>query len=145
MKKLILLCILFSTNAFADKYGMAGCGLGSLILNDKPGKIQILSGILNSWGSQTSAITTGTSNCTESAGSVADLKYIEDNKQALQLDIAQGNGETLAGLLTLWKCNSEAAQNLKANYSTIFAVENKAVVQVRDTMKKSLNSSCQKI
>lgn len=146
MKKLIVLALLFAANAQAAKYGMAGCGLGSLILGDKPGKVQIVSALLNSWGSQTSAITTGTSNCTESAGSMADLRYIEDNRQALQSEVAQGDGETVVGLLQLWGCDTKATHALKSNYSTIFSQQNKAVIQISESMKQALKGqSCSKI
>ena len=45
-------------------YGMAGCGLGSILFGAKPGKIQILSGTTNGiYGNQTFGISSGTSNC----------------------------------------------------------------------------------
>lgn len=145
MKKLILFSLLVAAHVQAAKYGTAGCGLGSLVLGSQPGKVQIVSSILNSVGTQTSAITTGTSNCTESAG-MADLRYIEDNRQALQGDIAQGKGETVAGLLHIWGCDMSATQALKNNYSGIFSVQNKAVIQVSESMKQALKGqSCTKI
>lgn len=145
MKKLILFSLLFAVNANAAKYGMAGCGLGSLILEDKPGKVQIVSSLLNSWGSQTSAITSGTSNCTEGA-SIADLRYIEDNRQALETEVAQGHGETVAGLLQIWGCEESANQTLKENYADIFSTHNKAVIQVSNSMKQALkDETCTKI
>ncbi|MFN8945903.1 MAG: DUF3015 family protein, partial [Pseudobdellovibrionaceae bacterium] len=45
-------------------YGMAGCGLGSVVFGDKPGFIQIFAATLNSiGGNQTFGISLGTSNC----------------------------------------------------------------------------------
>ena len=33
--------MMFATSAFARGYGMAGCGLGSIVLGDKKGMMQI--------------------------------------------------------------------------------------------------------
>jgi hypothetical protein len=147
MKKFIFALLMTAGSmAYAGKYGMAGCGLGSTIFQDQPGKIQIVAALLNDMASQTSAITTGSSNCVPSAGDVADLKYIEDNQEMLKLEIAQGDGETLGGLLELWGCDSAAKSVLKADYASIFTQENKAIIQVSNSMKSSLkNNSCQKI
>ncbi len=141
MKMFAFLVLSLALNAEAARYGMAGCGLGSMILGDKPGKVQIVSALLNSWGSQTSAITTGSSNCSEAAGAVADLRYIEENFTALQKEVAQGQGETLAGLLKLWSCDMSATISLKAEYSQIYSQDNKAIIQVRDSMKNALNTN----
>lgn len=144
-KLFVAVLLMLSGNAYAAKYGMAGCGLGSLIIGDKPGKVQIFSSILNGFGSQTSAITTGSSNCSGS-GEYADLKYIEDNQESLKVEIAQGNGETLDGLIEMWGCADSAKASLKQNYSVIFNSDNKAIVQISNSMKTTLkNNSCQKI
>lgn len=146
MKFLVIALMSLALNAQAARYGTAGCGLGSLFIGDQPGKVQIVSALLNSWGSQTSAITTGSSNCTESAGEVADLRYIEENLPVLQKEVAQGHGETLSGLLSIWKCDSSATGTLKAEYGQIFSQNNRAIIQVRDSMKSALNpSQCSKI
>ena len=147
MKKLLVLLFMsMSVDAMAAKYGMAGCGLGSLILGDKPGKIQIVSSLLNSWGSQTSAITTGSSNCSHSAGEVGDLRFIEENQESLKAEIAQGDGETLNGLMELWGCQKSAKSTLKQSYSEIFKQDHKAVIQISNSMKSALkNNTCEKI
>lgn len=147
MKKIIFFAVVAAAlQSHATKYGMAGCGLGSIVFEDKPGKVQIVAAILNDWGSQTSAITTGTSNCTEGSGSMADLKYIEDNREALKSEVARGGGETVLGLLNIWGCEASAASTLKSNYASIFSEQNLAVVQVSDSMKSALkNQTCSKI
>src|SRR5437868_15216262 len=95
--------------AQASQYGMAGCGVGALVFGDQPGKIQIVAGVLNNLISpQTSAITSGTSNCYEDSGRAASDMYIEANKVALQEDVSRGQGETLAGLLTIWNCDNSS-------------------------------------
>ena len=73
MRKLTLLFavvgVLFTASAARAQqggYGMAGCGLGSLLFgNDNTTLMQILAATTNGlFGSQTFGITSGTSNCT---------------------------------------------------------------------------------
>jgi hypothetical protein len=133
------------------QYGMAGCGIGALVFGDKPGSVQIAAGLLNNLISpQTSAITSGTSNCYEDGGRAAADMYIETNKVSLQEDVARGQGETLSGLLTLWKCDNTAqiSSSLQQNYNQIFASptssnEIKGTMQNTIKSNKDLATSCQ--
>lgn len=72
---------------------------------------------------QTSAITSGTSNCFEESHSEVSIRYIESNKVALKEDVARGNGETIVALSEVMGCQS--SQNLgsalKANFRDVFA------------------------
>ena len=101
---------LFCLESFANaRYGMAGCGLGSLVLGHVPGKAQILAVTTNNiYGNQTSGITSGTSNCTEYGHEeyALTIDYINANKQNILVDIARGEGEALKGLATLYGCKN---------------------------------------
>lgn len=153
LKKLVIIGLLglsASAASAAQPYGMAGCGIGALVFGDQPGKVQIAAGILNNLISpQTSAITSGTSNCYEAGGNAAADLYIEANKIALQEDVARGQGETLAGLLTIWNCNNagQVGSVLQQNYNQIFA--SPASVEIKGSMKNTIKndkgaaSSCQ--
>lgn len=79
LKMISALAALFVlSQAHAYHYGMAGCGLGSLVFQDQPGKIQIVAATVNNIVSpQTSAITSGTSGCYEDGSASAKLDYIE--------------------------------------------------------------------
>ncbi len=44
-------------------YGVAGCGLGSMVFGNQEGGIQVIAATLNGTGIQTFGITSGTSNC----------------------------------------------------------------------------------
>ena len=127
LKKLSLLVVLFvASQAHAYHYGMAGCGVGSLVFKDQPGTTQIVAATLNNITSpQTSAITSGTSGCYDTHGSQAQVNYIDTNKVALKSDIARGNGETLDGLMTMMGCKEVNAvkMEIKNNYKTIFNSE----------------------
>lgn len=129
-----------SIAAFAQSYGMAGCGLGSVVFGDQKGFIQIAAATTNgTFGTQTFGITSGTSNCVEGEGDVS--YFIETNRPALKNDIAKGHGETLTSLAQLYKCGSTESfySALKTNYSSIFSTNNSAEIQSKIEV---LRSSC---
>lgn len=113
---------------FTREYGMAGCGLGSVVMG-RSGS-QLLAGTTNNVvGDQTFGITFGTSNCIDSASSeVAGRmdQFILVNRSQVQGDIARGQGETISALSTYMGCSSNIGPALKANYSTIFNGDVKA-------------------
>lgn len=110
--------------AKADPYGTAGCGLGSMVFGNDPGIVQIFAATTNGTsGNQTFGITTGTSNCTDTAGGAASAKsFIETNREAFAKDVARGNGETIKGLATLAGCQNPAAVGvaLQGSFGAIF-------------------------
>ncbi|MBO9665395.1 MAG: DUF3015 family protein [Bdellovibrio sp.] len=135
--KFVVLALMVSSSAFAaptkkgpgwkqEGYGASGCGLGSMVFAGDQGKVQqILAATTNgtSWN-QAFGISSGTSNC-EVDGALLHSKevpaFIEVNKVALANDAARGQGETLAGLANLMKCDAAAmAPVVKKNYNKIF-------------------------
>jgi len=128
MKRLLLSVfalglMLIASSAMAANYGSAGCGLGALIFKDEPGKIQILVATINNLISpQTSAITSGTSNCYEDGGREEASLFIAVNREALKNDISRGNGETLSSLSALLGCSDtdQLGTTLRSNYQNIF-------------------------
>src|SRR5438309_10501086 len=65
-------------------YGLAGCGLGSMIFGDQKGAIQILAATTNStFGTPTFGISSGTSNCVEGSAPQGARNFIEGNRDAL--------------------------------------------------------------
>ncbi|MEN9529965.1 MAG: hypothetical protein RI932_1838, partial [Pseudomonadota bacterium] len=92
------------------KYGMAGCGLGSIVMGAKGS--QISAATTNGTGVQTLGISSGTSNCnpdSKTAVSEAQETYMFNNYASLSKETAQGSGSTLAGLATVLGCG-EAQQ-----------------------------------
>jgi len=138
--------------AHADPYGTAGCGLGSLVFENDKGLVQVLAATTNGcFGTQTFGITSGTSNCEDTAGGTDSAKaFIETNREAFAKDVARGQGETIANLSTLAGCSNPAAvgSTLQKNFSTIFpnAAADTAVSQsVVNTLKSHPELSCQKL
>ncbi len=162
MKNLIAFFVLMlvCTGAFAGVesdlkghggYGMAGCGLGSMLFDENSTFNQILAATTNgTFGTQTFGITSGTSNCT--AGGLAKIEketemFVEVNYDVLQKEISQGKGETLNSFASLMGCETSSfSKGLQSNYAKISAANNSSefLSNVKTTIQSdaSLYSSC---
>lgn len=103
-------------------YGLAGCGLGSVVFGQKPGMIQVFAATTNGIGyNQSFGLSSGTSNCGESSQARAAAEYIEINKVTLENDMARGQGETMATLSKVLGCKNENfGQELRSQYQVSF-------------------------
>ena len=116
-------------SSYRAAYGMAGCGLGSIIFK-KNNKMQILAATTNVYAFQTSAITTGTSNCKE-GNAMAQLKmeqevFVSANLNSLSKDVAQGEGRYLRAFAEVLGCSGDElfdafADASRSNYGSIFS------------------------
>lgn len=111
--------------SFQRQYGLAGCGLGSVVMGKNGGQVSAATTNGTSFN-QTFAISAGSLNCLDTAtAEVASRmdQFIIVNHSQLQGDIAKGNGETISAISSYLGCaqsSKEIGQSLKANYSTIF-------------------------
>lgn len=107
-------------------YGLAGCGLGSIVFGAKPGFVQVVAATTNGYGGQTYAITTGTSNCDIPKMGQTAAYYIEANRDIVMKDAARGEGETLSDLALIYSCSSSElfSQKVQNNYQQIFNSSN---------------------
>ncbi|TMB17060.1 MAG: DUF3015 domain-containing protein [Deltaproteobacteria bacterium] len=133
-------------------YGLAGCGLGSMIFGDQKGAIQILAATTNAtFGTQTFGISSGTSNCVEGSGPQGARNFIEGNREALAKDAARGSGETIATLSAIAGCKDAKAVGfaLQKRFAQLFPGEKTPVEQVSQNVIKELRSdsslACRKI
>lgn len=117
-----------SFSAFAQNYGSAGCGLGSLVIGPGEGFSQVSAATTNGTGYQSFAITSGTSNCKTQAQAAAleqQESFMMNNYAVLSKEMAQGNGDTLAGLTATLGCEPEVqplvASHLQKSYDRIFS------------------------
>lgn len=156
-----VLILATATTAFAQKkkslhdqfsgqgYGLAGCGLGSIVFGPKAGKIQIIAATLNGTaGSQTFGISSGTSNCDiPKMGQTAAI-YIEANKQVVMKEASRGQGETLTDLAVIFNCSDAGlfSAKIQNNYEKIFvnADSYNSSRVILNTIKSDsdLNKSC---
>jgi hypothetical protein len=133
-----------STAAARDGYGMAGCGLGSLLFGNEPGLVQVLAATTNgTFGTQTFGITTGTSNCSDTKASASAAKaFIQANRETVSKEIARGSGETISSITTLAGCNDPAAvgSTLQSSFQQIFPSEQVTDVAVSDSVIRTLQA-----
>jgi hypothetical protein len=115
-------------------YGMAGCGLWSLAIKDKGQGAQIAVSVLENffYGSQTFAISSGTSNCVEGKSEVAKVEkkvYISSNLNSLSKEAAQGTGFHILALADVFGCpGDEFAQFSQQNFSKLYHSDSPEVV-----------------
>ncbi len=126
---------------FVRKYGMAGCGFGSLLIGKQGG--QIFAATTNGTSiNQSFGITSGTSNCEDpmSMNAVAGRVdvFVNGNQVALASDIARGSGETLQTLAKIMKCSNERklGQELQGSFGEVFP---SAVVTPNEVTDSILN------
>ena len=139
-----------SLSAFAG-YGAAGCGLGSLVFQDKGAVQQILAATTNGTsGSQTFGITTGTSNC-DSPALLKTSKiepFVEANMVAVNNDIAKGSVDTISSISNVYGCkdSKKVGSTLQRNYKTIFPSNTASAKDVsanlENVMRSDLSSTC---
>ena len=123
-------------------YGMAGCGLGSILFGPKPGMIQIVAATSNGIGGQTFAITSGTSNCVSDEDSKRAELFVESNRLALEDDISRGQGETLANFAEILGCgkNVKLGTELQKNFERIFPTRTISSKAVTETIYQTIGN-----
>jgi hypothetical protein len=141
---------LYTATASAQGYGMAGCGLGSLVFQSDNSMIkQILASTTNgTFGSQTFGITSGTSNCT-SGGVLKSEKeqaaFVEVNFRDLKRDMAAGGGEFLNSFGTLLGCEDSAKAKLgkmtQEKYETLVPSDSTTPMQLLSTLKTQVKAT----
>lgn len=127
-KKSIVIQLILKTpqaNALRNqRYGGAGCGLGSMLFTDKEPVFQILASTTNNtYSNQTFGISSGTSNCDPPPRKKEITEaFIETNRIATSNDIAKGAGETIIALSKTYGCpdSAKVAHVLQKSYKFIF-------------------------
>jgi hypothetical protein len=108
------------------RYGMAGCGLGSILLPNGP---QALTSIINSLGwNQVFMISSGTSNCQSEDSRQVMLNqehFMANNFRDVARDAARGGGIQLKGLAQTLGCTGHEydrfAKLAQDHYQDIFS------------------------
>lgn len=129
-------------------YGMAGCGLGSVLFGETESRGgQILASTTNGiYGNGTFAMSSGTSNCVpENSETTAQMRknmemFVAANKESLANDIAKSNGETITAISNIMGCKDSnyLGAKLQSRYETIFAANDSSVVS--DNMMNTVAS-----
>lgn len=121
----------------------AGCGLGSVLLagQDDTLVMNVLGATLNmTSGNQTFGMTTGTLNCSTSNSLLAMQTFVNDNLDALAVDAARGEGESLDTLATLWGMSEADKANFatatQANFGDVFSSDSVSAEEVLENMNR---------
>ncbi|MDH5718635.1 MAG: DUF3015 domain-containing protein [Spirochaetia bacterium] len=131
----------------AKSYGMGGCGVGAIVIGSQPGMIQLVASAINWYfgGLQTSAITSGTSHCTDDGVIKAELEqrvFMAHNIDSLKLEAAKGEGEKINSLAYLMGCSIESMNDFgtlaKEKYNDIFNGEEKESEWVLYRLKEAV-------
>lgn len=129
----------------ARRYGMAGCGLGSVLMGPNGSQVSAATTNGSTFANQLWAITFGTSNCLpdeEAAALIKQENFVATNLATLSKEAAQGQGETVVGLANVLGCNSSVQQHfssyLQARYETVFAAP--GAMAVLDTLKDEIQN-----
>lgn len=119
--------LMTSVSVSAEPYGMAGCGLGSMVSVWKNDIGQVLAATTNgSLSSQTFGITSGTSNCTTDGIVRVDRAqevFVTYNEEPLELETTRGTGERIRTIASLFGCpthGSQLGKLMKDQHSFIF-------------------------
>lgn len=134
--------------AQSANYGMAGCGLGSVLFGESESKLgQVLAVTTNDYASNNSfGMSSGTSNCIpEKAEHTAQVKknmemFVAANKEALANDIVKSQGETIVSISEIMGCRdvNYLGATLQSRYETIF--DSKKEAQIADNMFSTVSS-----
>lgn len=136
-------------------WGMAGCGLGSIVMKGKRDKVsQVVAATTNGtlWNN-TFAASFGTSNCDPKQALTAQTTrknaelFVSANRSQLELDVARLNGEALVGLTEVMGCSNadKVGAALHQNYAGLFnnATDAELGNKIVDTMNSAgLSSEC---
>ncbi len=123
--------------ASGQGYGMAGCGLGSIVFGEKEGPVQIFAATTNDfYSNNTFGMTSGTSNC-DSYKDMAAIQFIDSYRFTLENDIVRGEGESLSALSKVMECPTDL-ETLRSERETIFVREANAR-QIYFTLRQRLS------
>ena len=131
----------------AKGYGMAGCGLGSMVEIWKNDITQIFAATTNgTFASQTFGITTGTLNCKPGGAAYQEKQqeiFVTVNFESLEKEMASGKGEKIDAFSSLLGCNSSAdlGRISRENYSSFFAPSATPATLLK-SVKAKVGESC---
>jgi Protein of unknown function (DUF3015) len=146
---LVVFLMASTSHAQQGGYGMAGCGLGSLVFGTQNTLVnQIIAATLNGTGGQTFGITSGTSNCVQSGVVKAEREqaaFAEVNFQDLKRNMAAGGGEYLASFSSLLGCTDAAKpvffKMTQDKYETVLPSEKTSPDQMLMSVKQQIKAS----
>ena len=149
MKKIIAGALLAASSTVTFAASPAGCGLGTAVVFKDANEWHehVLAATTNGTsGNQTFGMTSGTLGCEAANGPLAGVQtFMDNNMDQLAMDVAKGQGETLAALAEI--VGVEAADQttfnakLQASFDYMFyeeATSETAYQAMKETMESDL-------
>ncbi|NRA24282.1 MAG: DUF3015 family protein [Oleispira sp.] len=149
MKKIIAGALLAASSTVTFAASPAGCGLGTAVVFKDANEWHehVLAATTNGTsGNQTFGMTSGTLGCEAANGPLAGVQtFMDNNMDQLAMDVAKGQGETLAALAEI--VGVEAADQttfnakLQASFDSMFSAEatsETAYQAMKETMESDL-------
>ena len=138
--------LVFGTQAKAQD---AGCGLGSMIITENTKLMQLLATTTNgATFSQAGGITTGTSGCKAQNFVMREKAvhyFAEVNKDDLSREMAQGEGEKLTTLASLYGCEGNARQDfaraMQSGYDRIIPAADTKVTDMVQNIHREVKAN----
>ena len=143
MKKILgaLALVLLSFNTYAGD-SSSGCGLGWQILSKNSLVSSSLRATTNAMTLNTVGMTLGTSGCAKHSivkNESKGIHYAESNQHQLMVEMAQGNGEFVAGFATVIGCDAHAfGPAVQKNYNRIFTSEDTSASEMYQNLKEAV-------
>lgn len=128
----------------AGENNVGACGWGSKLFEGQSGIApQVLAATTNASGSQTFAVTSGTSGCTQDGAVSSNWRtamFIDGNKHKLARDMSVGSGEALDSLAHLMGVDAQDraafASLAKDNLARIFPTDDVATQQIVASLRE---------
>jgi hypothetical protein len=147
MKRIIAGALLAASSTMAFAAGPAGCGLGTAVVFKDANEWHehVLAATTNGTsGNQTFGMTSGTLGCEAANGPLAGVQtFMDNNMDQLAMDVAKGQGETLAALAEIIGVEATDTTTfntkLQASFDTMFSAEATSETAYQ-AMKESMQS-----
>ena len=145
-----LLSSLFFAQAAQAADGSSGCGAGWYILKDNTVLSSTLRATTNNlFFNNTFGMTFGTSNCQKHdlvKNEYQEIYYAESNKEILELELAQGDGQYARAYAQVLGCGSAEAtteflKTTQQQYGTIFTAPETSSQQMLDNTREVILQS----
>lgn len=148
MKLLVgLLALASVTSAFAAD-SSSGCGMGYEIAPKQSLVSSFTRSMVNATFSNTIAMTMGTSGCAKHSivyNEAKGIHFAEANKNQLAVEMAQGNGEFVAGFANVYGCSNVEGfgSMVQANYESVMPSTQTTGVELYNNVKSQIKNNAE--
>lgn len=146
MKLVIGLLVLAASSSVFANDRSSGCGMGYEIAPKQSLISSATRSLVNATFSNTVAMTMGTSGCAKHSivyNEAKGIHFVEANKSQLALEMAQGQGEFVAGLANVMGCtnSAELGSMLQERYEVVLPSTETTGVELYNNVKAEIKNN----